>query len=338
MDHLMRTAHIDIIDVCNLKCPTCVRGVGNLQNSGRKMPLDIFEQIIAKLKDEGYSRVDLFNWTDPFLNRTLKEYVAAVRRLDLGCGLSTTLSLRHIDNLEKTLVAGLDTVIVSMSGLDQQTYEINHVGGRLDYVVANLDRIRAIKDHHRLNVSVRVKLIRFPYNSHQEAQFRSFATDRGFKFEVLDGVGDPENSTFASFDEAYFQNEISKAAEVVTSPEDRGEACPLLFDQIAIDCMGDVHLCCAMPNYASLRIGQYLQLTPSEILLRRYTHSFCRVCTMPRRHATDSDQERLARAMTELGLAPFASTGTNIDSDSHPSSSSAMTVNSSKSGKRILNF
>lgn len=282
------------------------------------MPLDMFEQIIAKLKREGYGRVDLFNWTEPFLNRKLEEYVAAVRRLDLGCGISTTLSLRHIDNLEKTLVAGLDTVIVSMSGLDQQTYEINHVGGRLEFVLANLDRIRAIKDRHRLAVGIRVKMIRFPYNAHQETQFRTFAADRGFDFEVIDGVGDPKNSTFASFDEAYFQNEISKAAEVVTSPEDRGEACALLFDQITIDCMGDVHLCCAMPNYASLRIGRYLELTPSEILLRRYKHSFCRVCTMPRRQATVSDQQRLAHAMTELGNAPFSNNITKTGSNTHP--------------------
>jgi molybdenum cofactor biosynthesis enzyme MoaA len=296
----MDTAHIDVIDVCNLKCLTCVRGVRNLPNSGRKMPLDMFEQVIAKLKAEGVRRVDLFNWTEPFLNRTLHEYVAAVRRLDLGCGISTALSLRHIDNLEETLVAGLDTVIVSMSGLDQKTYEINHVGGQVEYVVANLDRIREIKDRHNLDVRVRVKLIRFPYNAYQEDQFRTFAGDRGFDFEVIDGVGDPENSSFASFDEAYFRNEISKAAEVITSPEDRGEACPLLFDQIAIDCMGDVYLCCAMPNYSSLRIGQYLHLTPDEIFLRRYTHSFCRVCTMPRRQATVVDQQRLDRAMAEL--------------------------------------
>jgi hypothetical protein len=39
---------------------------------------------------------------------------------------------------------------------------------------------------------------------------------------------------FASFDNAYFLDEMSKAAES-TSPEDRGEACPLLFDQIALD-------------------------------------------------------------------------------------------------------
>jgi MoaA/NifB/PqqE/SkfB family radical SAM enzyme len=269
------------------------------------MPLSLFEQIIAKLKDEGYNRVDLFNWTEPFLNRTLHDYVAAVRRLDLGCGLSTTLSLRRIDNLEETLVAGLDTILVSMSGLDQKTYEINHVGGNLEYVIANLDRIRAIKERHHLDLHIRIKLLKFPYNAALEGEFRKFAADRGFGFEVMQGVGDPLRYTFAFYDAPYYENEIAKGAEVVTSPEDRGETCPLLFDQIALDCMGDVYLCCIMPNYSSVRIGPYLQLTRDEILMKRYRHSFCRVCTMPRRSATPSDQERLARAMTGYGDVSF---------------------------------
>ena len=241
-----------------------------------------------------------------------------MRRLNLQCGLSTALSLPHIDNLEETLVAGIDTVLVSMSGLDQKTYEINHVGGRLDYVLTNLNRIGAIKERYRLDLHIRVKLIKFPYNAHQEPQFLTFANDNGFEFEVIDGVGNPIEYTLAPYDDAYFQKEKSKAAEVLTSPEDRGEACPLLFDQIVLDCKGDVYLCCAMPNYESFRIGPYLQLTPNEILLRRYKHSFCRVCTMPRRHATVSDQERLVRAMTGLGPVPFATIGTKTDSDSLP--------------------
>jgi hypothetical protein len=308
MDQPVRVAHIDTIDVCNLKCPTCAKGVRNLPNSPRKMPLEMFEAIILKLKSEGITRIDLFNWTEPFLNRTLQEYVAAARRIGLGCGLSTTLSIRHIDNLEATLLAGLDTLIVSMSGLDQQTYEINHVGGRLEYVFANCGRIREIRDRDGLDLQVRIKLIKFHYNAHQEPAFRAFAAENGFDFEIIDGVGDPLGATFASFDNAYFLNEMSKAGET-TSPEDRGEACPLLFDQIALDCNGDVHLCCAMPNFESLRIGSYLELSSSEILLRRYTHSFCRVCTMPRRPATVSDRQRLMLATTDLLRVPVGAIG-----------------------------
>ena len=51
-----QVAWIDIIDACHLRCPTCIRGVRGIENSGRKMPLEMFEQIIAKVKAERYTR------------------------------------------------------------------------------------------------------------------------------------------------------------------------------------------------------------------------------------------------------------------------------------------
>ena len=65
-------AWIDTIDVCHLECPTCIRGVRGMQNTPRKMPLEMFEQIVAKVKTERYGRIGLYNWTEPFLNRTLE--------------------------------------------------------------------------------------------------------------------------------------------------------------------------------------------------------------------------------------------------------------------------
>ena len=61
-----------------------------------------------------------------------------MRQAGLSCDISTTLSLRHIDNLEETLLAGLNWMTVSMSGATQGTYEINHVGGKLASFTATL--------------------------------------------------------------------------------------------------------------------------------------------------------------------------------------------------------
>jgi organic radical activating enzyme len=116
-------AWIDTIDVCHLRCPTCIRGVRGIENTPSKMPLEMFERVIAKVKAERYSCVGLYNWTEPFQNRTLQDYVAVVRQAGLSCEISTTLSLRHIDNLKDTLLAGLNRMTVSMSGATQATYE-----------------------------------------------------------------------------------------------------------------------------------------------------------------------------------------------------------------------
>jgi wyosine [tRNA(Phe)-imidazoG37] synthetase (radical SAM superfamily) len=115
-----------------------------MQNSSAKMSLEKFCAILDKAKSEGYRGIGLYSWTEPFLNRTLQDYVLEVKKRDLECLISTTLSLRRIDNLEATLLAKPDLIDVSISGWDQATYQINHVGGNLSYVLANLEQAVSI--------------------------------------------------------------------------------------------------------------------------------------------------------------------------------------------------
>lgn len=49
MNETLDFAYIDTVDSCQLKCPTCVRGLRLMANSSRKMSIDLFEQIIAKV-------------------------------------------------------------------------------------------------------------------------------------------------------------------------------------------------------------------------------------------------------------------------------------------------
>ena len=86
------------------------------------------------------------------------------------------------------------------------------------------------------------------------------------------------------------------------TPEERGEVCALMFDQLVTNCIGDTYLCCAFPNYDSFKIGKYLELSEHEILLRRRKHAFCRSCTLPRRPGTEHDRTRLLVAGAVVDL------------------------------------
>lgn len=292
-------AYVDTIDTCHLRCPSCHKGVRTIPNTTRKMPLEMFERIVNKLKAAGYQIVSLYNWTEPFLNRQLPDFVALTKRAGLGCELSTTLSLRRVDSLEAVLQAGLDRMRVSMSGLEQEIYQINHVGGVVSDVLSNLRRMRALLDQHALAPEVLIKMIRFDYNSDEEPKLRALADELRFGFELTEGMSNPSNDQrLHKTTEVEFERYFTTSWRGDT-PESRGELCPLLFDQIVIDVVGDVYLCCAFPTYPSLRIGNYLELTDQEILLRRYAHPLCRVCYMPRRPASAADGERLAGAMRD---------------------------------------
>jgi len=289
-------AYIDVIDVCNLKCPTCVRGVGIIPNSGKKMPLTQFTDIVCKLKSEGFKRIGLFNWTEPFLNRTLEDYVRVIKDQDMFCLVSTNFSLRRIPNLEPALRAGIDYLIISVSGMEQSTYEINHASGKIDYVKSNIERTAALKKSGAIDTQVVLRLIKFPHNTSDETQLARYALELGIEFEVIEGSGDPFHNRLSHLTDAYFRQQIAEYKS--ERPLDRpGTVCPLMFGQAAIDWQGNAYLCCAYPTHESIKVGAYLDLPPEELLLRRFNHPVCAACLVPRRPATSDDKELLLEAV-----------------------------------------
>jgi MoaA/NifB/PqqE/SkfB family radical SAM enzyme len=257
---------------------------------------------VARLKEQGFRRIGLFDWTEPFLNRNIEDYVRIAKRAGFYATLSSTLSLPRIANLEDTLAAGLDLLTVSTSGIDQATYEINHVGGVLDYVTRNLELVRDIVSRRALRLQVDLRFLKFDYNAHQQSQLHDYAQRMGFQFEVLDGVGHPKWGWLKEHTNERYIRE-AEAAAGKPSPEDEGKACELMFNQMVIDCLGDVYLCCAMPNFPSLRLGKFLEMTGDEILAAKFHHPFCRACIMPRRDRTADEERRLQKALSAINAA-----------------------------------
>jgi pyruvate-formate lyase-activating enzyme len=299
----LEVAYVDVVDACQLKCPTCVRGLRVMENSPSKISLDKFAAVIDKFKAEGYKRVGLYSWTEPFLARNLQDYVAEVKKRGMPCLLSTTFSLRHIDNLEATLLARPDHIYISISGMDQEMYEINHASGNLSYALSNLGKAADIVRRHGLPTTLMLRFIRFDYNASHVEKAHACANDLGIMFEVIEGGDHPQRRDSANLTNQFYVDRMA-ASKPHDSPEARGQICPLMFEQLSVDSKGDVYTCCAVPTHPSVRIGSYLDMSADEILLRRWTHPYCRACEMPRREATASDRERIYRAASlEAGLS-----------------------------------
>jgi MoaA/NifB/PqqE/SkfB family radical SAM enzyme len=258
------------------------------------MPLDKFDRIAKKLRNEGYDNIALFSWTEPFVNPRLHEYVTIIKQHGLGCVVSTNFSLRRIPALEPALRSGIDHLIVSVSGFDQEVYEINHVGGNITYVKDNLRRAAMLKRSGEVSTWIVLRFIEFDYNHDQEEKLQAFARELGIDFETIPGVGDPRVPLF--HDNDYYEGLI-KSYRSERPYDEIGKVCNLMFGQTPIDADGKVFLCCAYPYYDALQIGSYLDLPQEEILLRRYSHPMCASCSAPRRDATPDDNQTLLEAI-----------------------------------------
>ncbi len=298
----MSVCFVDIVDKCNLRCPTCARGTRLLKNSSKSMSIDLFKKVVEKAKSEGYGLIGIYNWTEPFLAKALPEYISVVKGFGLGCEVSSNLSLspsKYFDTVKQSLAVGLDSLIVSVSGYSQSVYEINHVGGKISWVKENVEHISRLKREGIISTRVVLKLIEFDYNIEEEPALREYANSLGLDFEVVDGIGRPNSPVSLYVSEADIIKRL-KSSRHSKAYQGEEEICPLIMDTVSIDCEGNAYICCAYPNYSALQIGRYLEISGDDILLKRYTHPMCISCLYPKRKATASDYKSLVGAMSGL--------------------------------------
>ena len=300
---------IDLIDKCNLRCPTCFRGTGAQKNTQAALPLEKFREIVAKARAEGYPNICLINWTEAFLLESLDRYVAIVKEFDgLDCWISSNLSLpppRYLPSIISALSAGVDILFISVSGWSQPVYEINHAKGRVDWIKENLAGIADALRDGRVRTSVWIRYLERPYNAHEGLPWEQLANQYGIGFQAVPAHGDPlkplpnaqvygqhlENCRNATVDH--------RAPIEMEVPE---KVCGLIIDRAAIDARGDAYLCCAYPNAPELRIGRYVDIDEDDFLLKRHTHWFCTLCQIPMRDANDRDRDRYRRALEAKGM------------------------------------
>ena len=285
---------IDIINKCNLSCPTCARGNGQIKSTQGVLDTKKFREIVKKGKYEGYSQVGLYNWTEPFLVKNLEKYVCISKEEGMRVRISSNLSLNKIPHLESTLRAGVDELCVSVSGYYQDVYQINHKGGKIEVVFKHLRTLSRLLKQKKIDTSVNLRFIKFQYNHDCEEPLQRLAEKLGISFHTIPGTGNPLQDVKRDYLMAHKKPVLLKANEepVCGIKFDTG-ICNLLTHHVAINHEGNTFLCCCYPNHCGTYIGKYIDLNYNAILSLRYLHPKCKSCNMIRVPITNEEQEAI---------------------------------------------
>jgi len=135
---------IEPINVCNLHCPLCPTGTGALAQPRGKMALGDFQRIVDSIAPYAYT-LDLFNWGEPFLHQDIFAMIRYARAKGIAVRLSTNLNHFDARMAEETVASGLDELIVSIDGADQEVYQKYRIGGKLEKVLDNLKLLLAAR-------------------------------------------------------------------------------------------------------------------------------------------------------------------------------------------------
>jgi MoaA/NifB/PqqE/SkfB family radical SAM enzyme len=138
-------------------------------NASQRMPLEQFRKIIDEVKGKTLSVV-LHYLGDPYMSPDLDEasriaYNAGMR-VHVGSNFSYKFSDERIDSIVNS---GVTDLTVCVDGLTQELYERTRVGGKIDLVLNNLERLcKRRKELKSKRLHIEVQYIRFKHNKHEE--------------------------------------------------------------------------------------------------------------------------------------------------------------------------
>ena len=131
---------VEPTNLCNLKCPLCVTGNGKMTRKAGLMNFQTFERILAATSSNLFYLL-LYHQGEPYLNTDFLKFVRHAKRQRICVATSTNGHFLDQETARQTVASGLDSIIISMDGPEQVSYEKYRVQGSLEKVKAGVQNL-----------------------------------------------------------------------------------------------------------------------------------------------------------------------------------------------------
>jgi len=166
---------IEPTNICNLQCPLCPSGNGTLKREKGYITFDIFKKIIDDIAPTALMVV-LWNQGEPYLNKDFSRMVKYASDRKLFTLVSTNGNIDY--NAEEIVNSGLDSMIVSLDGTSQETYNKYRVNGKLDKVLEGVTKIVAAKKKlNKTNPLLRWQFLVMKHNEHEIEEIKQLSKE-----------------------------------------------------------------------------------------------------------------------------------------------------------------
>ena len=171
---------VEPTNLCNLRCPLCPSGNGQLTRERGTMALDAFRQVFDGLADD-LILLMLWNQGEPFINRSLTDMIRLAKSRNVPTITSTNVHfIRTRENAEDIVDSGLDEIIVSLDGVSSETYLEYRVGGNFDRVLEGIRLLaRAKEDLKADHPVIHLQFIIMKHNEEEIDEARRLARELG---------------------------------------------------------------------------------------------------------------------------------------------------------------
>ncbi len=240
--------------VCNLRCPFCPTTTGWSELKREFLKPEVFHRIAGNLRLDLVQELHLYNWGEPFLNPYLTDYIRYFSQHGTRTIVHTNFSSNDFDDrfLVRLVDSGLTTLIISIDGASQETYEKYRVGGDIQRVLQNMRRLKDVKSGlGATNPTVSYKMLLNRFNEHEQDDARRLAQDCGAEFVVHENFWMPNELRT----EWMARSVLDKRGQIPVTSQAAGPIpteCRQLWDTVIVNANGDVFPCCLVckPRHA----------------------------------------------------------------------------------------
>jgi radical SAM protein with 4Fe4S-binding SPASM domain len=279
---------IELTNHCNLNCPECASGSGAMKRERGFMDPELFKKIISQLGPYLYN-INLYFQGEPLLHPAFSSFI--MNSGNIRSVMSTNGHFLSEENSEKIVKSGLGKLIISLDGLDQDTYSTYRIGGNVETVLEGIRNISAARKRHRSSLNIELQVLVNRLNEHQIPRMRRLAAvfNASLKLKSMQIISRssfetwlPQSSRFRRYEFSNGKYRIrntlpGRCARLWLNPVVtwNGKVLPCCFDKDADHIMGDLN----QESFTEIWNGSKYRLFRRVLLTDRSAVEICRNCT-----------------------------------------------------------
>lgn len=164
---------------CNLRCPECPTGTRSLKRPKGFINMDLYRYIIDQMSSH-LIYLTLYFQGEPYLHPGFHDMVTYAHSKKIYVATSTNGHYLDEANAEATVRSGLNKLIVSLDGTDQETYSSYRKAGEFNIVTTGVKRL--VKWKRKLGVRhpyIIIQFLVFSTNEHQVESIKKLGLELG---------------------------------------------------------------------------------------------------------------------------------------------------------------
>ena len=176
---------IESTNICNAKCVFCPRD--DMARTQGIMDMALFQKIADECAHLGITHIRMHNYGEAFMDRQLVDKVRYAKQLGIPeVGLISNGSLLTETAARGMIDAGLDAINISVDAAGKEVFERTRVNLNYDKVIANIERLIALRDERgKRRPKLILSFVRQD-NSAEEQHFIEHWRKRADKIHITD--------------------------------------------------------------------------------------------------------------------------------------------------------